>query len=94
VKLIEVGKTVVVADDSLTIDDDRAHLEPGHGLDDQREAMAPVVPAPRVGPHAIAITPDDQPISVVLDLMDPLRPGWHSLLWRGKARRDKHGPLN
>jgi hypothetical protein len=94
VTFTNVGARQLVADHSLTINDDRTRLEPGYGLDDPRKAMAPVVAAPCVEPDAIAIPPDDQPISVVLDLMDPLRPGWHSLLWRGKARQDEHGPLN
>jgi hypothetical protein len=55
-EVVEVGNAVPSADDSLSIDDDRAHLEPRHGADDQREAVAPVVPAPGVEPHAIAIT--------------------------------------
>jgi hypothetical protein len=45
----------------------------------------------RVEPDAIAIAPDDQPISVVLDLMDPVRPIGRSRLLRGEAR---HGRMN
>jgi hypothetical protein len=38
--------------------------------------------------------PDFIDVEVGLNLMDPIRSGRRSLLWRGKARQDEHGVLN
>jgi hypothetical protein len=57
-----------------TAHDGGADLQPGHSLDDQRETVAPVEPAPSVEPHAVVIEPDDQSVPVLFDLVDPLGP--------------------
>src|SRR5215211_2737335 len=71
VKLVEVRSPVLAADDNLTVDSDRAHLEPHRGVHDERKAVAPVVAAACVEPDPIAVAPDDQPKAIVLEFVAP-----------------------
>ena len=45
------------------------------GLNDQRVPIAPAIPVASEQPHALALALDDQAIAVMLDFVDPIRPG-------------------
>jgi hypothetical protein len=85
---VEVRHPIVVAGDSLAVDDTRAGAQAGERIDDQREAAGQVVAWAAIEPHSIAILPGDDPEAVVLDLVQPKFPrgrgAW--LMWAGTAR--------
>jgi len=62
-----------------------------HSGDDGRDALGPVEAVPADDTNAVAVAPDDEAIAVVLDLVRPLRPGWHAVGASGKARHDEAG---
>ena len=63
--------------DVLPIEGDRLHPECRQCLDDARHAVCPVVATAEEHVHAVAIAPTDEPEAVVLDLIGPVRVGWH-----------------
>jgi hypothetical protein len=76
-----------------TAHDGGADLQPGHSLDDQRETVAPVEPAPSVEPHAVVIEPDDQSVPVVFDLVDTRgRLALGSMAWKGTTSGERRVP--
>ena len=82
---LEIGHPSIVANHDLTIDC-RVRAERGSSRYDQRIAVAPVVTAAGEQAHANAAPADDQPIAVVLDFVNPLRP-YRDLIRAGcKAR--------
>ena len=56
----------------------------GHGLANQRVTLGSVVSTPGEQAHAIAVTAGDQPVAIVLDLVNPLRADRRL----GRKRRD------
>jgi hypothetical protein len=85
VQRVEVGDAVDAEDDRLAIDDELLVSVLQRGLDDPEIALGPVVSAPRDQPHAIAGALDPQAVAVILDLVEPLRAGWHVLAERRQA---------
>jgi hypothetical protein len=72
---VEIRDAVDAEQHSLAIDDERARSIAQRRFDDQRIAVGPVVPVEGEQPHALALALDDQPVAVVLDLVDPVRTG-------------------
>jgi hypothetical protein len=83
VQAIEIGDAIVITHRHLAVDR-RVRAERGRSRYDQRIAVAPVVAAAGEEAHANAAPADDQPIAVVLDFVNPLRP-YRDLIG---ARRD------
>jgi hypothetical protein len=83
-QLVEVGHAVDTEQHRFAIDHERAGAVLQRGLPDQGVALGPVVAVAGEQPYALALALDDQAIAVVLDLMEPLRPGGNL----GSARRD------
>src|SRR5262249_50054541 len=72
---IERGDAVVIAGDSLAIDDAGAGAPPGEGLDDQRKATGEVVARTAIEPHSRAVLAGNDAKAVVLDFVQPLAAG-------------------
>jgi hypothetical protein len=63
------------------------------GLDDVRVPAAPVVAVAGPQPHGLALPLNDQPVAIVLDLVQPIGAGWNLGASRGDAgveRRFSH----
>jgi hypothetical protein len=72
VEPLEVGHPVEVAADRLTVQDQGARPKARHCLSDEREPVRPVVAPAGEQPDPVVLLPDDQPIAVVLDLVNPV----------------------
>src|SRR5262249_37305041 len=72
---IERGDTVVIAGDSLAVDDAGARAQACQRLDDQREAAGEIVARTAVEPHLRASFAGNDAEAVVLNLMQPLAAG-------------------
>jgi hypothetical protein len=59
--------------DRLAIDDELLLAVLERGFDNPRIAVRPIVPVAGNQPHAIAVALDAQPVTVVLDLVEPVR---------------------
>src|SRR5262245_48371910 len=88
---IERGNAVVIAGDSLAVDDARARTQACQRFDYQREAVGEVITRTAVEPHLRAILAGDNPKTVVLDLMQPLAAGGQLIGFGREARRDEPG---
>src|ERR1700732_1923400 len=88
-RLIEIRFAVFTAHDGLAIDHDRAHRKGVQRLNDARVAVHPIEAAASVAPYPIVAAPGDQAVSVVLDLVHPLRPALASVGCGRKARCDE-----
>ena len=88
-QLIEIRFAVFTAHDGLAIDHDRAHRKGVQRLNDAREAVHPIEAATSVEPYPIVAAPGDQAVSVVLDLVHPLRPALAPVGCGRKARCDE-----
>ena len=88
---IERGNAVVIAGDSLAIDDAGARAEACQRLDDQREATGEVIARTAIEPHSRAVLAGNNAEAVVLDLMQPLAAGRQFIGFGRKARRDEPG---
>jgi hypothetical protein len=86
-QLVKARHPVLVAAHRLAVDQTAAHLQFVHGPDDERVAGCPVMPVLGQQPDADrqGIASCHQPITIVLDLMHPVRPGWRSLARRWQA---------
>jgi len=60
--------------------------QPQGSFNDQRIAVGPIVSVPGEQSHTLAFAPDDQPIAVMLDFMNPVWPGWKLCAARWDAR--------
>ena len=70
----------------LTIDNAGPHPQPGERLDNKNEAMREVVARAAIKPHLLVDLAGDYPEAIVLDFMQPQRPGSGSVLtWGGMA---------
>ena len=71
VQALEIGDACAIADHCLAIDRGIAG-ERGGGIHDQRIAIGPFVAAAGKQSNAITAPADDQPVAIVLDLVNPL----------------------
>ena len=83
------GNAVVIAGDSLAIDDAGARAQPGDRINDQREAASEIIARTAVEPHPLAILAGNDAEAVVLDLMQPLAAGRQLIGFGWEARRDE-----
>src|SRR6516165_2321511 len=88
---IERGNAVVIAGNSLAIDDAGARAQACQRLDDQWEAASEVVARTAVEPHLRASLAGNDAEAVVLDLMQPLAAGGQLIGFGWEARRDEPG---
>src|SRR5215831_2272319 len=88
---IERGNAVVIAGDSLAVDNAGARAQLGERINDQREAAGEVIARTAVEPHSRAVLPRDSPEAVVLDLLQPLAAGGQLIGFGWEARRDEPG---
>ena len=86
---IERGNAVVIAGDSLTIDDAGARAQACQRLSDQREAMGEVVARAAIEPHLRASLAGNDAEAIVLDLVQPLAAGRQFCGLGWEARRDE-----
>jgi len=63
--------------DRLAIDDELLLAVLERGFDNPRIAVRPIVPVAGNQPHAIAAALDAQPVTVILDLVEPVRGRWN-----------------
>jgi hypothetical protein len=73
VQRVEDGNAVRTAHRGLAVDRERLGRQLRRGARDRRVSIGPVIAPPE--PHDIAVTADDQPVTAVLDLVDPAGPG-------------------
>ena len=90
---IEVGHAIGTADHALAVDGDGSDVESEQRLGNHRRAIAVINTPAREHAHPVAVTAADEPEPVMLDLIDPLRPGRHGVRFRRQARRDKAGRM-
>src|ERR1700737_1361865 len=88
-RLIEIRFAVFTAHAGLATHHDRAHRKGVQRLNDARVAVHPIEAATSVEPYPIVAAPGDQAVSVVLDLVHPLRPALASVGCGRKARCDE-----
>src|SRR5262249_40554116 len=88
---IERGNAVVVAGDSLAIDDARARAQACQCLDYQREATGEVIARAAVEPHPFAGLAGNDAEARVLDLVQPLAGRGQLIGFGWEARRDEPG---
>jgi hypothetical protein len=74
---------VVACDDRFAVDQERRRFDAEGSGNDGREAVGPIVAVAGEAADAGAIPAHHEAITIVLDLMDPQRPGW----WPGRLRR-------
>jgi hypothetical protein len=89
--VIERGNAVVIAGDSLVIDDARARAQACQRLDDQREAPGEVIAGTTIEPHSRAVLPGNDAEAVVLDFVQLLAAGRQPVGFGWEARRDEPG---
>ena len=75
----------------LTVDQAGPHLEVVHGLDHERVAGRPVVAPAGNQPDAHRVTTSHEPKPIVLDLVNPVRPGRGIVGRRGETGLDELG---
>jgi hypothetical protein len=72
---IERGNAVVIAGDSLPVDDAGTRAQAGQRLDNQREATSEVIARTALEPHSRPILTGNDAEAVMLDLVQPLAAG-------------------
>jgi len=70
---------MVVDDHALAVERGRRHRQREHPLDDRRHLVRPILAVPGEHPHAVAITPGDEPVAVMLKLEGPARAVRHGV---------------
>ena len=88
---IERGNAVVIAGDSLAVDDAGARAQACQRLGDQREAAGEAIARTAIEPHSRAVLPGDNPKAVMLDLMQPQAAGRQRVGFGWEARRNEAG---
>ncbi len=76
---IKHGKSVLVANDGLAVDQAGANRELAQRHCDKGEARREIVSGARYQPHARSIAARENPEAVMLDLVQPFRPRWRPL---------------
>ena len=94
VQLVEYGHTILATNDALAVEIERACLQPTGSLDDEREAVRPVSTPPGVDTDLTFTLPHQQPIAVVLDFVNPVRPLRDVAGDRGQGGSDEAGGGN
>ena len=84
----DLAACIRVARDRLAVDDARAHRQHRNRRRDLSEASGKVDAFSGKEPHSRAVADRDDAKSVVLDLVNPTRPGWRLLSESGQARFD------
>src|SRR3954466_7409943 len=83
---------------SFTVDDERAFAEPQGGLCNEWVSIRPVVATARQQTHALALALNNQAITIMLDLVNPIGPRRHFGAGCRDAglirKRTQHGPNN
>jgi len=72
---IEIGIAIDAQDDRLAINDEMLLAILQGGFNDPRKALCPIVPAASNQPYPIAVALNAQAVTIVLDLVKPLRAG-------------------
>jgi hypothetical protein len=80
----EIRRPVVAGDHRLAVDQKRLRLDAECGVNDGREAISSVVAVACEAANARAIPAHHQPVAIVLDLVDPERPGGGSAIFDGR----------
>jgi hypothetical protein len=80
------GEAALITDDSLAVDQARAHRQQRHRRDDLREAVGEVGALPGEQPDAAIGALGHDPKTVVLDLMNPSSAAWWLL---GRSRKTR-----
>jgi hypothetical protein len=86
---IEAGYAIVPARHSFPIDNAGPRAQPRERLDNERETVCQIIARPAVEPDPFAFLAGDDPEAVVLDFVQPDRPGRWTRGPRWKARRNK-----
>jgi len=68
---VERGNAIVIASDSLTVDDAGARAQPGERINDQRETAGEVIARTTIEPHPLLVLACNNAEAVMLDLMQP-----------------------
>jgi len=85
---VEHGDTIGAANHRLAIPGEGPRAQLGRGCGDGGIALGPIIAAPGEQPHRVADAANLQPVAVVFDLVDPLRPRGRLGGAGGDARRD------
>src|SRR5262249_12739456 len=72
---VKDGNPIRAAHRGLAVDREGLRLELGRSSADRRITVAPVIAAPGEKPHYLAIAAHLQSVTIVLDLVHPIRPG-------------------
>src|SRR5262245_34548955 len=88
---IERGNAVIIAGNSLAVDDARLRTQTGQRVCDQREAAGEIVAGTAVEPHLRAGLAGNNAEAVMLDFMQPLPAGRQLIGFGWEARRDESG---
>jgi len=86
---IERSNAVVIAGDSLAVDNAGARAQVCQRPDNQRETTGKVIARTAIEAHSLAVLPGDDTKAVVLDFVEPLAAGWQLIGFCRKARRDE-----
>jgi hypothetical protein len=70
---VEIRDAIDAKDDGLTVDDELLHPVLQRGLDDPRVTLGPIVAIPSYQPHPVAVAMNEQPISIISQLVNPIR---------------------
>ena len=86
---IEIGNAIDAEDDSLAIDDELLLSILECGFHDPRIAIGPVVAIAGDQAHTIAVALHAKPVTVIFDLVEPVRGGWNlgAASWDAKIKR-------
>ena len=82
---LENRKSPLVANDCLAVDHARSPRQLGNRQGDEGKAARQVIAVARNQPHAACVQARHNTKAVVLDFVDPARPGWRSLGRGGQA---------
>jgi hypothetical protein len=74
-QLLEHRHAIVIATDRLAVDQARAHSQCRYSLHDEREALGLLVPIAGEKPDSRGTAPRQEPVAIVLDLVNPVAAG-------------------
>jgi hypothetical protein len=89
---MKVGKTILAVGHGLAVEHDFIGLENPHGFGHRQELPGLIPPVAAPEPNRLAALASDDPIAVVLDLVNPYRPARSliresGLAWFDETRR-------
>ncbi|HYP58055.1 MAG TPA: hypothetical protein VEQ35_07190 [Beijerinckia sp.] len=88
---IERSHAVVIAGDSLFIDDAGARAQPGERINDQRETAGEVIARTTIEPHPLTVLAGNDAEAVMLDLVQPSVARRQLIGFGWEAGRDEAG---